>query len=329
MTTLKRHSLLFILFFIGLNPLTNTAQALKIQHDLTVAKDGTGDYRYIQDAIDAIRVYLPKPITVRIKKGIYKEKIVVPSTVTNVTFVGDNPDSTVISYDDYSGKGKMETFDSYTVKVMGNDITFKNITIENTAGRVGQAVALHVEGDRCVFENCRLLGNQDTLFASGENARQYFLNCYIEGTVDFIFGSATALFDHCQIHSKATGTYITAASTPKWVVYGYVFKNCQLTAAVGVEKVYLGRPWRDYAKTVFIHCEMGHHIIAEGWHNWNRPETEKTTYFAEYQCTGAGFKPKNRAAWTHQLTEKEADNYTLTTIFSGQLNADYLEFWRK
>jgi pectinesterase len=329
MTTLKIHPLFFILFFIALNPLKNTAQALKIQHDLTVAKDGTGDYRYIQDAIDAIRVYLPKPITVRIKKGIYKEKIVVPSTLTNVIFVGENPDSTVISYDDYSGKGKMETFDSYTVKVMGNDITFKNITIENTAGRVGQAVALHVEGDRCVFENCRLLGNQDTLFASGENARQYFINCYIEGTVDFIFGSATALFDRCQIHSKVTGTYITAASTPKWVVYGYVFKNCQLTAAVGVEKVYLGRPWRDYAKTVFINCEMGNHIIEAGWHNWNRPETEKTTYFAEYQCSGVGFKPKSRAAWTHQLTEKEAENYTKETIFSGQLNANYLEFWRK
>ncbi len=138
MTTLKIHTLLFVLFFIALNPLKNTAQALKIQHDLTVAKDGTGDYRYIQDAIDAIRVYLPKPITVRIKKGIYKEKIVVPSTLTNVTFVGENPDSTVIRYDDFSGKGKMETFDSYTVRVMGNDISFKNITIENTAGRVGQ-----------------------------------------------------------------------------------------------------------------------------------------------------------------------------------------------
>lgn len=329
MTTLKIHPFLLLLFFISINPLKNAAQALKIQHDLTVAKDGTGDYRYIQDAIDAIRVYLPKPITIRIKKGIYKEKIVVPSTLTNVTFEGDNPDSTVISYDDYSGKGKMETFDSYTVKVMGNDITFKNITIENTAGRVGQAVALHVEGDRCVFENCRLLGNQDTLFASGENARQYFLNCYIEGTVDFIFGSATALFDRCQIHSKATNTYITAASTPKWVVYGYVFKNCQLTAAVGVEKVYLGRPWRDYAKTVFINCEMGNHISDVGWNNWGRPETEKTTYFAEYQCTGVGFKPKNRAAWTHQLTEKEAENYTKETIFSGQLNAAFLEFWRK
>ncbi len=319
---------LFLLIFMAINPIKNTAQALKIQHDLVVAKDGSGDYRYIQDAIDAIRVYLPKSITVRIKKGIYKEKIVVPSTLTNVTFLGDNPDSTVISYDDFSGKGKMETFDSYTVKVLGNDIVFKNITFENTAGRVGQAVALHVEGDRCVFENCRLLGNQDTLFASGENKRQYFTNCYIEGTVDFIFGSATAFFEHCQIHSKASGTYISAASTPKWVVFGYVFKNCQLTAAAGVEKVYLGRPWRDYAKTVYINCDLGAHITDVGWQNWGRPETEKTSFYAEFNCKGAGFKPDKRVKWAHQLTDKEAELYTLDNVFAGSLKPEFINFWQ-
>ena len=312
-----------------MDPSVSRGQALKIQHDLVVAKDGSGDYRYIQDAIDAIRVYLPKPITVRIKKGIYKEKITVPSTLTNVTFLGDSPDSTVISYDDYSGKGKMETFDSYTVRVLGNDITFKNITIENTAGRVGQAVALHVEGDRCNFENCRLLGNQDTLFASGENARQYFSNCYIEGTVDFIFGSSTALFERCTIHSKAANTYISAASTPKWVVFGYIFKECNLTAAAEVTNVYLGRPWRDYAKTVYINCTMGNHIAEVGWNNWSRPETETTAYYAEYKCTGFGFKPQNRVKWAHQLTDKEAEIYTMENIFAGKLNVEYLNFWKK
>jgi pectinesterase len=321
--------LLFLTVFIALNPFKNAAQALKIQHDLVVAKDGSGDFRYIQDAIDAIRVYLPKPITVRIKKGIYKEKIIVPSTLTNVTFLGENPDSTVISYDDFSGKGKMETFDTYTVKVMGNDIIFKNITFENTAGRVGQAVALHVEGDRCVFENCRFLGNQDTLFASGENKRQYFLNCYIEGTVDFIFGSATAFFERCKIHSKTSNTFISAASTPKWVVFGYVFKDCQLTAAEGVEKVYLGRPWRDFAKTVYINCDMGAHINPVGWQNWSRPETEKTSFYGEYKCTGAGCQPEKRVSWAHQLTEKEAALYTLENVFSGQLNRAFFDFWHR
>lgn len=319
--------LVSICFFM--DPSVSRGQTLKVQHDLVVAKDGSGDYRYIQDAIDAIRVYLPKAITVRIKKGIYKEKITVPSTLTNITFLGDSPDSTVISYDDYSGKGKMETFDSYTVRVLGNDITFKNITIENTAGRVGQAVALHVEGDRCSFENCRLLGNQDTLFASGENARQYFSNCYIEGTVDFIFGSSTALFERCTLHSKAANTYISAASTPKWVVFGYIFKDCTLTATADVTNVYLGRPWRDYAKTVYINCTMGSHIAEVGWNNWSRPETETTAYYAEYKCSGLGFKPKNRVKWAHQLTDKEAEIYTVENVFAGKLTIEYVNFWKK
>ncbi len=309
-------------------PRLGQAQALKIQHDLVVAKDGSGDFRYIQDAINAIRVYLPKPITVKIKKGTYKEKIVIPSTLTNITFVGESLDSTIISYDDYSGKGKMETFDSYTVQVMGNDIRFENLTIENTAGRVGQAVALHVEGDRCIFENCRFLGNQDTIFASGENARQLFKNCYIEGTVDFIFGSSTALFEDCHIHSKANG-YVTAASTPMWVEVGYVFKNCTLTAAAGVTQVYLGRPWRDYAKTVFINCTLGEHILPEGWHNWGRPNTEKTSFYAEYKNTGIGFQPQKRVSWSKQLSDKEAAAYTYEQIFAGKLNPAYQHFWKK
>ncbi len=316
------------LLLVGLLPQKTYAQTLKIQRDLVVAKDGSGDFRYIQDAIDAIRVYLPKAITVHIKKGIYKEKIIIPSTLTNISFVGESLDSTIISYDDYSGKGKMETFDSYTLRIMGNDIVMKNLTIENTAGRVGQAVALHIEGDRCVIDNCKLLGNQDTVFASGENARQYFLNCYIEGTVDFIFGSSTALFENCQIHSKSN-SFITAASTPRWVVYGYVFKNCRLTADIGVDKVYLGRPWRDYAKTVFIDCEMGNHILPVGWDNWSRPETEQTTFYAEYRCSGSGYKPQSRAKWSYQLTNKEASEYTLENIFSGKQIPKFGVFWQK
>ncbi|MDZ7933486.1 MAG: pectinesterase family protein [Emticicia sp.] len=307
-------SLSLICFFC----IESNAQALKVQHDLVVAKDGSGDFRYIQDAINAVRVYLPKPITIKIKKGIYKEKLQVYSTLTNITFVGENLDSTIISYDDYSGKGKMETFDSYTLKVEGNDIKFKNLTIENTAGRVGQAVALHVEGDRCTFENCKFLGNQDTIFASGENARQYFTNCYIEGTVDFIFGSSTALFEKCRVHSKTDG-YITAASTPKWVAYGYVFKDCKLTADETATKVYLGRPWRDFAKTVFINCEMGSHILPEGWNNWGRPEVEKTVFYAEFGSKNAGSQLQNRVKWSHQLNEKEALIYTKEEIFAGKL----------
>lgn len=312
------------LFLSLMSVLSANSQALKIQHDLVVAKDGSGDFRYIQDAIDAIRVYLPKRITVRIKKGIYKEKISIPSTLSNVTLLGE--DGTIISYDDYSGKGKFETFDSYTLKVMGNDITLENLIIENTAGRVGQAVALHIEGDRCVMRKCRFLGNQDTIFASGENARQHFINCYIEGTVDFIFGSSTALFENCTIHSKLNG-YVSAASTPNWVNYGYVFKNCKLTAEANVDKVFLGRPWRSFAKTVFINCELGKHIVASGWDNWSNVANETTTFYAEYKNVGEGANLNARAKWSHQLTDNEALTYSNDKIFAGSINPNLNNFW--
>ena len=312
------------LFLSLMSVLSANSQALKIQHDLVVAKDGSGDFRYIQDAIDAIRVYLPKRITVRIKKGIYKEKISIPSTLSNVTLLGE--DGTIISYDDYSGKGKFETFDSYTLKVMGNDITLENLIIENTAGRVGQAVALHIEGDRCVMRKCRFLGNQDTIFASGENARQHFVNCYIEGTVDFIFGSSTALFENCTIHSKLNG-YVSAASTPNWVNYGYVFKNCKLTAEANVDKVFLGRPWRSFAKTVFINCELGKHIVSSGWDNWSNVANETTTFYAEYKNVGEGANLNARAKWSHQLTDNEALTYSNEKIFAGSINPNLNNFW--
>jgi pectinesterase len=315
--------LLGILFLLTPNV---SGQALKVQHDLVVAQDGSGDFRYIQDAINAVRVYLPKPITIRIKKGIYKEKVFIPRTLSNITILGE--DSTIIRYDDFSGKGKMETFDSYTLNVQGNDITLDNLIIENTAGRVGQAVALHIEGDRCVVRRCRLLGNQDTLFASGDNSRQHFLDCYIEGTVDFIFGSATALFENCILHSKANG-YVTAASTPAWVNYGFVFKNCKLTADAQVDNVFLGRPWRSHAQTVFIRCELGKHIAETGWDNWSSTVNEQTAFYAEYQNTGMGANPARRMKWSHQLPDADTAKYTTEQIFAGTLKPQLNRFWQK
>lgn len=288
----------------------------KVQQNIVVAKDGSGDFLFIADALEAIRVYVPHPITVFIKEGVYKEKLVIPGTITNVTFQGDGPDKTIISYDDHTGKNKMDTFDSYTLLVWGSNLTFKDLSIENTAGSVGQAVALHAEGDMLVFDNCHFLGDQDTVFASGAYSRQYYKNCYIEGTTDFIFGSATAVFENCTIHSKAN-SYITAASTPQGAGYGYVFIDCDLTAAETVDKVYLGRPWRDYAQTVFINSRMGEHIVGEGWHNWNRPETEKTTFFAEYNNTGPGAAQEQRVPWAHFLTQEQVKAYEKLLIFSA------------
>lgn len=284
--------------------------------DMVVARDGSGDYKYIQDAIDACRAFTPKRFTIFIRNGVYKEKLNIPDWVTDISLIGESRDSTILTFDDHAGRGKMGTFDTYSVRIQGNNINVENLTIRNTAGPVGQAVALHVEGDRLVFRNCRFLGDQDTIFASGENAQQYYVDCYIEGTTDFIFGPATALFENCEIHSKRN-SYITAASTPQWVAYGYVFKNCRLTAAEGIDKVYLGRPWRDYARTVFINCEMGDHIRPEGWHNWSRPEAEETTFYAEYDSEGAGAANEERVGWSHQLSKEEAAEYTIENIFAG------------
>jgi pectinesterase len=213
--------------------------------------------------------------------------------------------------------------------VEADDFYASNLTIQNTSGEVGQAVALSVFSDRVVIGNCNILGNQDTLYASGEGNRQYFKDCYIKGTTDFIFGSATALFENCTIHSKKN-SYITAASTPEGIEYGFVFKNCKLTADENVTEVYLGRPWRIYAKTVFINCEMGNHIKPEGWHNWSKPEAEKTSFYGEYNCTGAGFKSQSRVSWSHQLSKSQAKDYTVENILAStkkDLNRKwYVEF---
>jgi len=177
-------------------------------------------------------------------------------------------------------------------------------------------VALHVEGNRCLFLNCRILGNQDTLYTAGQNSRQMFSGCTIEGTTDFIFGAATAYFEKCIIHSKSD-SYITAASTPKDKPYGYVFLQCRLTAAEGVKKVYLGRPWRDHAKTVFLQCEIGAHIAPEGWANWGGTRRDLTAYYAEFGNTGPGAITSARVPWSHQLTKKEARQYAIGNVFGN------------
>lgn len=282
----------------------------------TVAQDGSGDYKTLQEAINACKVFPDGRITILLKPGIYREKVEVYSWTSKISLIGVDAATTIISFDDYSGKGSHNTFTSYTVKVLGNDFYAENITFENTAGPVGQAVALHVEGDRCVFKNCRFLGNQDTIYTGGDSSRQYFTNCSIEGTTDFIFGAATAVFENCTIHSKKN-SYVTAASTPEGKMYGYVFLNCKLTATADATKVYLGRPWRNYAKTVFVNCDLGGHILPEGWHNWSKPDAEKTTLYAEYNSTGKGANTTARVAWSHQLTKKEAQNYTLDKILAG------------
>ena len=296
-----------------------------------VDQKGTGDFKTIQEAIDAARAYPSKRITISIKNGTYYEKVKVHAWNTNISFIGESREKTIITYDDYFNKigiGRNSTFYTYTVLVEGNDFFCKNLTIRNTSDPVGQAVALNVNANRVMFTNCTFLGHQDTLYTSGEGTKNYFKDCFIEGTTDFIFGDATVLFENCIINSKSD-SYITAASTPKDTTYGYVFKNCKLTADEKASKVYLGRPWRPYAKTVFINCEMGKHILPEGWHNWSKPEAETTSFYAEYNCTGEGFQPKTRVAWSHQLKKSEAKKYTIENILDSDTTPSTKQWYLK
>ena len=281
------------------------ALGAEYKRQITVAADGSGDFKTITEALEAIRAYMDYRVTVNIKNGVYHEKVIIPSWLENVDFIGENPDSTIITSNDYAALGNMGTFRTYTVRVDGCDMTFRNITIQNNAGRVGQAVALHTEGTGLTFENCRFLGNQDTLFLAGHDAKLVFDDCYIEGTTDYIFGPATVWFEDCTIHSKSD-SYVTAASTPADVEFGYVFKDCRLTADPDVSKVYLGRPWRPYAYTCFIDCELGGHIVPQGWNNWRNPDNEKTARYGEYRSKGNGAAPAARALWSRTLSDAEA-----------------------
>ncbi|HKJ43464.1 MAG TPA: pectinesterase family protein [Sunxiuqinia sp.] len=290
------------------------ACSAKTKTRIVVAADGSGDYKTIQEAIDAVSK-TDQTVEIYIKNGIYKEKIIVPTEMDNVHFLGEDPEKTVITWDDYSGKDDINTFTSYTMQILGNDILVENLTIENSEGLRGQAVSLDVRGDRCTFKNCRIVGNQDTLYAAGKGTHQYYKNCHIEGTTDFIFGSATAVFKDCDILCKKN-SYITAASTPQGSQFGYVFLNCKFSAAPGVGKVFLGRPWRDYANVVYLNCDFGDFIRPEGWHNWSKPEREKTAFYAEHHNTGAGADTAQRVAWSHQLTNLQAQKYTVGNILN-------------
>ena len=296
---------------------------------LVVSRDGTGEFRTIDEAIEVCRAFMDYTKVIYVKKGVYKEKLIIPSWLTNITICGEDRDNTIITWDDHANikmpvggldseaavKGKpMGTFRTYTLKVQGSYITLKDITIENNAAKLGQAVALHTEGDHILVQNCRLLGNQDTVYTGVGGTRVAFYDCYIEGTTDFIFGPSIAWFQNCEIHSKAN-SYITAASTPAGQKYGYVFYKCRLTADKDVDKVYLGRPWRPFAATIFMDCELGKHIRPEGWHNWNNAKNEETARYAEYGNKGEGASTKNREKWSKQLTKKEAAKVTTLNEF--------------
>ena len=288
--------------------------------DLVVAKDGSGDFFTVAEAVAAIPDFGRTDTRVRIMEGIYNEKISIPYSKRNVVLEGRG--AVTIAWDDYAQKigrtgQELGTSGSSTVYFGGDNWCVTDITFANTAGRVGQAVAVQCIGDNLHFVRCRFLGNQDTLYLYGsgnrdgetvpENVRIRFTECYIEGTTDFIFGAASALFRDCEIRSLSD-SYVTAASTCKGQSCGFIFERCRLTAAEGVTKCYLGRPWREYAQTIFVDCELGAHIVPEGWHDWNKPEAHGHAFYGERGSTGPGARGK-RVGWSHALSAKEVQRF--------------------
>jgi pectinesterase len=308
-------TLLVMLFLIGAARATEAAPV-----ELVVAADGSAKYRTIQEAVMAVPAGTREsPVVIRIKPGTYKEVVYVQREKRFYKFVGEDASKTVITFNlnaNLTGlDGKpIGTFRTPTVQIDADDFTAENITFENSAGPVGQALAIRVDGDRAVFRNCRFLGWQDTIFIN--RGRQYFENCYVEGHVDFIFGAATAFFERCHIHALRDG-YLTAASTPDYEPFGFVFSHCKITGATPEVKTYLGRPWRAYSAVTFIDTEMSTVVRPEGWHNWNFPEREKTARYAEYGSTGAGAKTAARVAWARRLTQAEAKKITPVTVLAG------------
>jgi GDSL-like protein len=289
------------------------------QFDYVVAQDGSGDFFTVQEAINAVPDFRKDVrTTILIRKGTYKEKLIIPESKINISLIGE--DGAILTYDGFANKKNvfgenMGTSGSSSCYIYAPDFYAENITFENSSGPVGQAVACFVSADRVYFKNCRFLGFQDTLYTYSKQSRQYYEDCYIEGTVDFIFGWSTAVFNRCHIHSKRDG-YVTAPSTDKGKKYGYVFYNCKLTAEPEATKVYLSRPWRPYAQAVFIRCELGKHILPIGWNNWGKKENEKTVFYAEYESRGEGANPKARAAFSQQL--KNLKGYEINAVLAGE-----------
>jgi len=297
----------------GLSPQAKASDAAA-EHAIIVAADGSGKFRTVQAAVDSVPDRNHERAVIVIKPGVYKERITVSQRKPYITFRGEEAEKTVLTFDCSANKtgpdGKpFGTSGSPSVFINADEFTAEDVTFENSSGQgAGQAVAVKITGDRCVFRRCRFLGWQDTLYAHG-NGRQYFKDCYIEGHCDFIFGNAAAVFENCRICSKASG-YVTAQGRDtEDAPTGYVFVNCDLTATTDTARVFLGRPWRPYARVVFIGCKMGAHIRPEGWDNWGKAENEATAWFGEYNSSGPGANPKARAPWSRQLTKDESEEF--------------------
>lgn len=317
------------------------------QPNVVVAQDGSGDYCTLQAAIDSAPDNNKEQFVIYIKNGMYDaEKLIIPANKTNLALIGEDREKTVISYHIYDCKSPesenkcpatswalwKENRDlirtSATLTIMADNCLLQNLTIENTAGPVGQALAVTLRGDRLIFRDCNLLGYQDTIFLWDDNKRSYFTNCMILGRTDYIYGGGIAFFQSCEIRSFGGG-WITAPSTPESQKYGFVFNECNFTYASNSPRegddgqpVAIGRPWHKYPKVAILHSEMCAEIHPEGWPTtWNMEyaATSDKLHLYEYKNRGKGADMTNRAKWVglRNLSSKEAKEYTAIKVLGG------------
>lgn len=292
----------------------------------TVDCNGGGDFRTVQECLDALPSKPDGWRTVRILPGTYREKVTLDVYKNCVRIVGvGGAEEVRIVWNDFSGRVvdgyEMSTYDTWTLSLQADDVILEGLTVENDAERVGQAVALETRGDRIHINRCRLVGDQDTFFTKGYVSRIWVTDSWIEGTTDFIFGPSIVLFDRCRIHAKAD-SFLTAASTTERNLYGYVFRDCRVTADTSVGRLYLGRPWKSTARTVWIRCELPAAICPEGWRDWHDSARKGDVYYAEYRCTGPGADRRGRVAWSRELTDEEAAFYTPERIFAKKTGSE-------
>ena len=287
---------------------------------VTVAADGSAAFTSVQAAIMSVPSgSATNPVTIRIRPGMYRELIYVQREKSHFRLVGENATNTILTFNLYAGltnfDGKpLGTFHTPSTTVDADDFSAENLTFENTAGPVGQALAIRLDGDRAEFRHCRFLGCQDTILVN--RGRDYFFDCDIAGTVDFIFGAGTAWFERCRLRCINQG-YITAASTPAEQAFGLVFDHCTITGIGPEVRTYLGRPWRVNASTIWLNTTMSEVVRPEGWNDWKKPEAHTTARYAEYGSTGPGANPANRAGWAHSLTAAEAARITVQRVLGG------------
>ncbi|KAL9234699.1 hypothetical protein vseg_009537 [Gypsophila vaccaria] len=272
---------------------------------ITVDKSGKGDFKKIQDAINDVPSNNVHPIFIRVEAGIYKEKITIPADKPLITLSGRNAETTVITWNDSGDIIKSATF-----TVLASDFVGRHLTIQNTYGSKGKAVALRVAGDKAEFKACRILSYQDTLL--DETGRHFYSNCYIEGATDFICGNANSLFQKCHLHSTSekNGAITAQQRKTSQEKTGFYFVRCKIT---GVKSCTLGRPWGPYSRVVYAQSYLSSAVLPQGWDDWGKTSTHRTAFYGEYMCFGPGANRTKRVQWSHSLTDQEVSALSLST----------------